>query len=135
MEKTTINNENELWPEDQELFSRMEGSYTSEEEKNFFETLHRKMLTEYAPCGELLLSPRSNADRIELDRVEYDEFIIGHIRSDEGYDQIHLMKLSEALDTDLHAIGFVEEEGITLLRWLRKQGYADMIYNHNNLYV
>ena len=134
METNQINNENELWPEDQNLFDRMNNRYTSVAEQSFFEQIHRKMLSEYAPCGELLISPRDNADGIGLHRDEYDEFIIGHIQADGAYAEHHVMKLSDALGTDLCQIGFMDRS-ITLLQWLRENDYANVMFYHNNAYM
>ena len=134
METNHINKENELWPEDQNLFDRMKDGYTSDAEKAFFEQIYRKMLSEYAPCGELLISPRDNADGIGLHREEYDEFIIGHIQADGTYAEHHVMKLSDALGTDLYQIGF-SDKSITLLQWLRKNDYVNIMFNHNNAYI
>lgn len=113
----------------------MENAYVSEEEAVFFRTLHEKMLYEYAPCGELLLSPRTNADGIGFHREEYDEFIIGHLLPDGDYDDdFHVMKLSDALNANLKDIGYLERN-ITMLGWLREHNYSQIEYNHNNAYM
>ncbi len=131
MEKINRTPENELWPEDEALFSDMESAYTSEAESVFFRTLHMKMLYEYAPCGELLLSPRSNSDGIGFHREEYDEFIIGHLLPDGSYDDdFHVMKLSDALNANLKMIGYLDKD-VTFLQWLRERSYRDLEYNHN----
>ncbi len=133
MEKINKTNENELWPEDEALFNNMESAYFSEAEEFFFHTLHEKMLNEYAPCGELLLSPRSNSDGIGFHREEYDEFIIGHLLPNEEYDDdFHVMKLSDALNANLMKIGYLDRN-ITFLQWLREQDYSHLDYNHNNI--
>ena len=69
--------ENELWEEDAKLFEQMEGHYVSENEMLFFENIWVKMLSEYAPCGDLLLSSSTNEEEIYIDRVEYSEFVVG----------------------------------------------------------
>lgn len=135
MEKINKVPENELWPEDEALFTNMESAYTSEAEAVFFRTLHEKMLNEYAPCGELLLSPRSNSDGIGFHREEYDEFIIGHLLPDDKYDDVfHVMKLSDALNANLKEIGYLDRD-ITFMQWLREQDYSHLDYNHNNVYM
>ncbi len=135
MKKLNKMPENELWPEDETLFRNMESAYVSENEAAFFCALHNKMLNEYAPCGELLLSPRSNSDGIGFHREEYDEFIIGHLCHDGSYeDDFHVMKLSDALNANLHEIGYLDRD-VTFLQWLREHDYSHIEYDHNNAYM
>lgn len=48
--------ENELWPQDSELFVSMAGKYNTPNEKQFFETMQSKMLDENAPWLETLIN-------------------------------------------------------------------------------
>ena len=135
MEKTNRTAENDLWPEDETMFRDMKSNYISEAEATFFHTMEEKMRGEYAPCGELIVSPRSNPDGIGFHREEYDEFIIGHLLEDGEYDDdYHVMKLSEALNADLKKIGYLDRD-ITMLEWLRKDDYKNVMYDHNNVYL
>lgn len=135
MEKTKRIPDNELWPEDEALFDKMENCYASDAEAVFFRTLHEKMLYEYAPCGELLVSPRSNPDGIGFHREEYDEFIIGHLTEDGEYDdEYHAMKLSDALSANLRDLGYLNRD-ISMFQWFRENDFRFVMYDHNNAYM
>lgn len=135
MEKTKRIPDNELWPEDEAFFNKMENCYASDAEAVFFRTLHEKMLYEYAPCGELLVSPRSNPDGIGFHREEYDEFIIGHLTEEGEYDdEYHSMKLSDALSANLLDLGYLNRD-ICMLQWLRENDFRFVMYDHNNAYM
>ncbi len=127
---TNLKIENQLWPEDEKLFEAMENSYTSERERVFFETMHVKMLTECAPCGEELLWDSENEDKIYFTRDGYDEFIVGSRKNGLKYE--HFMNLSETLSANLKSL---TDRNITMLQWLRKRDYKDIVYNHNNAYL
>ena len=116
------------------MFESMKSSYSSAQEKSFFEKIHEKMLSEYAPCGEMLFSPRDNDENIGLHREEYDEFIVGHLSSNGNYESVHVMKLSDALLLDLQSLGYLTEKK-TLLEWLRGRDYSGVMYDHNNAYL
>ena len=128
---TKIDIENELWPEDAKLFEQMEGNYQSENEKTFFESIHVKMLSEYAPCGDCLLYSTTNEDEIYIDRVEYSEFVVGSGKSDKQFN-LHTMSLAEALNADLKKIGILNYN-VTLWQWLRKRDYGGIMYDQNQL--
>lgn len=127
--------ENELWDEDIELFQKVDGHYFSENERVFFETLYLKMLTEYAPCSELLLSEMDNPDQIYLLRTEYDEFIVGMGEWKKNRrPEVHTMTLVEALNVNLKEHDYYPES-ITLWDWLRRNDYSGIMYDHNYLYL
>lgn len=126
--------ENDLWPEDIRLFERMKTEYVSENERMFFETIREKMLTELAPCSELLLSEATNADEVYLLRTQYDEFIVGQGKGENRKDEVHTMNLSEALKLNMKAHGFLPDD-ISFLEWLRRIDYDGMEYNHNYAYL
>lgn len=126
--------ENDLWPEDEALFLKMDNNYISANERLFFETIHEKMLTELAPCSELLLSETSNTDEIYFLRTQYDEFIVGQGKGENRKDEVHTMNLSEALNIDMKANGFLPET-ISFFQWLRKIDYRGLQYNHNYAYL
>ncbi len=131
---TKIEIENELWPDDAELFEQMKDNYQSENEKNFFENIHLKMLSELAPCRELLLSEYDNEDSIYFLRDQYEEFIVGVDLSKRQCTPIHTMTLVEALNADLKQLGFLDRS-ITFWQWLKERDYANMKYNHNYAYL
>ena len=125
---------NKLWPVDYELFASMEGHYTSENEKTFFEKVRYKMEFELAPSNDLLLSEIDNEEQIYLVRVDYDEFIVGHGTVGHYDEECHVMNLSEALNTNLKEKGYLDRD-ITLLDWLRERDYQGIRYNHNYAYM
>ena len=132
---TNIEIENELWPEDAKLFEQMEGNYQSENEKTFFENIHVKMLSELAPCRELLLSENDNNDQIYFLRDQYEEFIVGTTKKPSPCESsIHTMTLFEALEANLKELGFLERN-ISFLQWLRERDYENMKYDHNYAYL
>ncbi len=126
--------ENSLWPEDETLFNKIENNYISENERIFFETLYKKMLTELAPCSELLLSETSNPEQIYFLRTQYDEFIVGQGKWDNRKEEIHTMNLSEALNINMKKSNFLSIE-MSFWEWLRKIDYNGFDYNHNYAYL
>ena len=126
--------ENELWEEDIQLFKEIEGQYVSNNEKLFFETLYTKMLTELAPCKELLISEMQNADKVYLLRDQYDEFILGQGIGEERKKEIHVMKLFDVLHINMRDAGFLAED-ISFWEWLRRIDYDGVMYNHNYAYL
>ena len=132
---TKIDIENELWPEDAKLFEQMEGNYQSENEKTFFENIHVKMLSELAPCRELLLSENDNNDQIYFLRDQYEEFIVGTTKKPSPNESsIHTMTLIEALEANLKELGFLDRD-ISFWQWLRERDYENMKYDHNYAYM
>lgn len=122
--------ENKLWKEDEELFSSMEGHYTSENEKVFFEKIRYKMEFEIAPSNDLIMFEKDNDDNIYIVRCIYQEFIVGHGTKGNYDEELHVMTLSEALSANLKTLGFINRD-ITLLGWLRERDYEGIRYNHN----
>jgi len=121
---------NELRKEDQELFSKMEGNYISENEKIFFETQRYK--EEYVPTGmnDLVMHEDSNEDNIYIVRVDLSEYFIGHGTYGHYDEEVYVMTLAEALAVNLREAGFIEQD-MTLLEWLRARDYAGVEYDHN----
>lgn len=126
--------ENDLWPEDKALFQKMDNNYISANERLFFETIRGKMLTELAPCSELLLSEASNSDEIYFLRTQYDEFIVGQGKGVNRKEEVHTMNLSEVLSINMKAKGFLPND-ISFFEWLRKIDYQGIQYNHNYAYL
>ena len=128
------NTNNDLWPEDLELFATMEGKYTSQNEKEFFERMRQKMENEIAPSNDLIMFEEDNEDNIYIVRCVYDEFIIGHGLKGHYDEEFHSMNLSEALNANLKELGFTERD-ITLFDWLRERDYKGVRYNHNYTFI
>lgn len=126
--------ENELWDEDVLLFQNMENHYISDNERQFFETMHEKMLTELAPCKELIISEMKNTDQIYLLRDQYDEYILGQGVGEARKLEVHTMRLSDILHVNMKEHGFLSDD-ITFLEWLRRIDYDGVMYNHNYAYM
>lgn len=126
--------ENELWEEDTQLFSEIDHNYVSENEKLFFETLREKMLTELAPCKELLISEHNNADQVYLIRDQYDEFILGQGIGENRKPEVHKMKLYDILHVNMKENGFLLSD-ISFWEWLRSIDYEGVMYDHNYAYL
>lgn len=126
--------DNTLWPEDDKLFATMEGHYTSENEKTFFEKMKSKMENEIAPSNDLIMFEEDNEDHIYIVRCIYDEFIIGHGTAGHYDEEYHVMNLSDALNANLIEIGFLNRD-ITVLEWLRARDYKGVRYNHNYAFL
>lgn len=126
--------ENQLWPEDLQLFVKMKDNYTTENEKTFFENLFIKMQTECAPCREALLIESENEDHIYFLRDGYDEFILGSSDYKKNTFVLHAMKLKDVLDANLKVLGLIESD-MTLFQWLRNRDYKGIVYNRNNAYL
>lgn len=122
--------ENVLWPEDYELFARMEGHYVSDNEKIFFEKMRYKMEYEITLSNDLIMFELDNEDLIYIVRCIYDEIILGHGTEGHYAPEHHVMNLSEALNSNLKELGYINRD-ITLLEWLRERDYKGIMYNHN----
>ena len=115
-----------LFKEDEQLFAEMEGRYISENEKQFFEEMHYKQIYKPVGCVDVIMDESSNENHVYIDREGFGEYIIGR-RYDGAHYQIHVMCLSEALNTNMADIGL--EASITLLEWLRMRDYNNILYN------
>lgn len=126
--------ENELWEEDDRLFVELDNNYISDNEKVFFETLREKMLTELAPCKELLISEQNNADQVYLIRDQYDEFVLGQGIGENRKMEVHKMKLYDILHVNMKENGYLPEN-ISFWEWLRRIDYVGVMYDHNYAYL
>lgn len=132
IDKTLI--ENELWEEDVLLFQEMDNRYISDNERLFFETIREKMLTELAPCKELIISEAKNSDQVYLLRDQYDEFILGQGKGEARKLEVHTMKFSDVLRVNMKEHDFLSD-GITFWEWLRRIDYDGVMYDHNYAYL
>lgn len=126
--------ENELWEEDAQLFQKMDNRYISDNERQFFETMREKMLTELAPCKELILSESKNSDQVYLLRDQYDEFILGQGIGETRKLEVHTMKFSDILHINMKEHDFLSDD-ITFWEWLRRIDYDGVMYDHNYAYL
>lgn len=124
---------NNLWPQDRDLFDRMDNCYQSDNERFFFETLKKKMQYENAPWKEVLVDENDNYDKLTLMRLTYDEFILCHtVAIDEQEPEvIHVMNLSDILKVNLKE-SFNLSKDETLFEWLRERDYDCVKYDHSN---
>lgn len=126
--------ENELWPEDEAILAAMEETPVSENEREFFRRMRRKMQSELAPCRELIFSEKDNDDELYMLRDQYDEFIVGSAKNGERWNSQHMMSLKEALSLNLRELGYMDRD-LNLLEWMRERDYRGAIFNHNNAYM
>ena len=128
-----MTHENELWPQDEELFSIVEKSEMSESERHFFDKMYAKMLDENAPWPETLIWEHDNPDNLYLLRHGYDEFILGKGTTREEWqdNEIHTMNLSDVLFTNLQQVKMLDRD-ITFLQWLRENNFSCVRYDHEN---
>lgn len=126
--------ENELWEEDVLLFQEMDNRYISDNERLFFETIREKMLTELAPCKELIISEAKNSDQVYLLRDQYDEFILGQGKGEARKLEVHTMKFSDVLRVNMKEHDFLSDD-ITFWEWLRRIDYDGVMYDHNYAYL
>ncbi len=125
-----IMSKHKLIQEDEELFSYMAKNYTSDNEREFFEKMKYKQENVLTISNDLILWEMDNTDHIYIIRCEYEEYIIGHGVEGNYDDEYHSMTLREALDVNLKAQGFIDQD-ITLLDWLRARDYQGIQYDHN----
>lgn len=128
-----MTHENELWPQDEALFSKIEKEKVSASEEHFFQEMQKKMLDENAPWPETLVWEHDNQDHLYLLRQGYDEFMLGKGTSREEWQhsEIHTMNLFEVLFTNLKEVNLLDRD-ITLLQWLREHDFSCVRYNHEN---
>lgn len=120
-------NTNELWDIDRELFRRMSTEYQSENEREFFEQMHRKQESEPSVSNDVILDASVNEDKLYFIRCWYDEYIVG-VACHPG--RSHLSSLAQALCLNLADVGYVGG-ATTLFDWLRCHNYAGVRYNNN----
>lgn len=128
-----MTHENELWPQDEALFSAVEKNGASESERYFFDKTHAKMLDENTPWPETLVWEHDNLDRLYLLRHGYDEFMLGKGTNREEWQdkEIHTMNLSDVLSANLKQAKLLDRD-ISFLQWLRENDFSYVKYDHEN---
>lgn len=128
-----MTHENELWPQDEALFSKVEKENLPISEKHFFQEMQKKMLDENAPWPETLVWEHDNLDHLYLLRQGYDEFMLGKGTSREEWlgSEIHTMNLSDVLSINLKEAKLLDQD-ITLLQWLKEHDFSCVRYDHRN---
>ncbi len=128
-----MTHENDLWPQDETLFSHIEKEGISPSEKHFLQKMRTKLLDENAPWPETLVWEHDNPDHLYLLRQGYDEFMLGKgtCREEWQESEIHTMNLSEVLAVNLKEAGLLDRD-LSLLEWLQEQNFSCVRYNHEN---
>ena len=111
-----------------QMFNEMRGHYVSKNEEVFFETMLRKIQTEYTGMGDIILDEDDNEDGIYLIREIYDDFEVGRAQVGVKDHPVSTNGLFGILSIDLGE--FVLDEHITLLEWLRRRDYAGVKYDN-----
>lgn len=128
-----MTHENELWPQDEALFSKIEHSDVSESERHFFDEMYAKILDENAPWPETLVWEHDNPDNLYFLRHGFDEFMLGKGTTCKEWEEneIHSMNLAEVLSVNLKQANLLDRD-ITFLQWLRENDFSCVRYNHEN---
>jgi hypothetical protein len=115
--------------DDVALFQTEPSAHASECEKVFFAQMRNKVLGEFAPSADLLMSEHDNDDCIFIVRYYFDEFKIGRgLKDKRTKESIYVDSFSEALHADL--FGLLERH-ITLWDWLREIDFKGIDYEGN----
>lgn len=115
---------------DVELFDKMKNSYTSDQERIFFEKMHYKEEVEISVSNDLLINDKDNLDHLFMYRVGYSEYFIGKFTEKLPRPRVNFDSLSAALNVNLCSCGILDRD-ITLLEWLRSLNYSCVKYNQN----
>ncbi len=121
---------NKLWDVDTKLFASMRKNSITPNEANFFKNMQFKEEYEPTLSNDLIISEHDNSDEIYLVRVEYDEYLLGHGTVDHRDEELHVMKLSEALAGNFKQVGDLDRDS-TFWQWLRECDYKCVQYDHN----
>lgn len=97
----------------------------TDEERYFLERIKAKELGEFAPSSDLLVSEFDNADEIFFVRHYFSEFSVGR----KGRKSIYRISFEEISNADLFPL---LDRSVTLLEWLREQGFTCVGYYGNN---
>ena len=109
-------------------FKAMEGKYATENERHFFETMLRKIRTQYTDANETIISYENNEDEIYLYREGYDDFEVGRYSKEVSDSPVFTNGLFGILSVDLGKD--LLSVHITLLDWLRKDDFKCVQYNN-----
>ena len=110
-------------------YKKMEGKYVSENERKFFETMLRKIQTEYASLTETIIDYGENPDELYLYREIYDDFIVGRYSTKIEDNPVLVNGLFRLLSLDLSEFKLFSEP-ITLWEWLRSTDYRHVHYDN-----
>lgn len=124
------NYKTEYTPSEYEMsqFKAMEGKYVTENEKKFFETMLRKIRTQYTDANETIICYGDNEDGIYLYREGYDDFEVGRYSKMVSDNPVFTNGLFGILSVDLGEA--LLSEHITLLDWLRKNDFKCVKYDN-----
>lgn len=115
--------------EDVKLLESQPKQGETENEKKFWAMMKKKILGEFAPSADLLLSEHDNDEEIYLVRYYFHEFRIGRGRVNERTRQaIYTDSFTEAIYADLCPL---LDRHITLIEWLRERDFKGVDYDGN----
>ena len=115
--------------EDLTLLNRQPKEGESIPEKKFWEEMKKKVLGEFAPSGDLLLSEHDNEDEIYLVRYYFHEFRIGRGTVNERTrEAIYTDSFAEALEADMFPL---IDRHISLFDWLKQRDFKNIDYEGN----
>ena len=109
-------------------FKAMETKYASENERHFFETMLRKIRTQYTDVNETIIGYENNEDEIYLYREGYDDFEVGRYSKKVSDNPVFTNGLFGILSVDLGED--LLDDHITLLEWLRKNDFNCVQYDN-----
>ena len=121
---------NELDPDDVRLFDEMLRSYTSENERIFFERMKEKELHSQAASNDVLLSEDNNDDHVFIIRNNFDSYIVGSRKPGRETHAFGTETLSFILKFEM-TVDNVLDRHITLGEWLRERDYVGINYDYN----
>lgn len=115
--------------EDVELLESQPQEGETDAEKKFWHEMKKKVLSEFAPSADLILSEHANDEEIYLVRYYFHEFRIGRGRVNErSRESIYTDSFTEAIHANLFPL---LDRHITLIEWLREKDFKGIDYEGN----
>lgn len=115
--------------EDIKLFESEPKAFESPAEQKFWKEMKKKVLGEFAPSGDLLMSEHFNEDLIYLVRYYFHEFRIGKgLVNNRTRGSIYVDSFTEAINADLYPL---LDRHILLIEWLREIDFKGIDYEGN----
>lgn len=116
-------------PEDIRLLDSHPRSDESPNEQKFWREMKKKVLGEFAPSADLLMSEHDNDEEIYLVRYYFHEFRIGRGRTNERKKgAIYIDSFADAINVDLFPL---LDRHVSLIEWLREVDFRGIDYDGN----
>ena len=116
---------NKLNQADIDLFSKMEGHYMSDNEREFFETLKYREKYLFSCAGDLYIFETDNEEQIYFVRYNFDEFELGHGTEGNYSPKLYVQCLADALSANLKQLGYINKD-ITFLQYTPLTDFAEL---------